>query len=102
MPKSRRISVVLSDDAFEALEELKDLQGGSLSSIIGDFVNAGLPEIKRVVEMLKAAHLAKETGKTAYLDNLKRTLGDQMVEVGSAVSDLEKVIEATEKASKSK
>ena len=102
MPKSRRISVVLSDEAFEALEELKELQGGSLSSIIGDFVNLGLPEIKRIVEMLKAAHLAQETGKTAYLDNLKRNLGDQIVEVGSAVSDLEKVIEATESASKSK
>lgn len=102
MPKSRRVQVTLSDDAFEVLEELKEIQGRSLSAIVGEFINSGLPELKRVIEMLKAAQLAKETGKAAYIDELKRTLGDQMVEVGSAVSDLQKAIEAAEKPSESK
>ena len=99
MAKSRRVQVVLTDEAFLVLEKIKKYQGGSLSGIVGGFVHTALPELSRAADMLEMSSKALETGNTAYLDELKRSLGEQVMGAGLALSDLEKILDASEKDS---
>lgn len=100
MARQRRISVVLNDETFEVLEELCDLQDTKLSTIIRSFMEESLPELKSAIHIIRLAKEAESTGSKLAIEALKQSVGHRLVELGGAVSDLERMVDGSEKDSK--
>lgn len=53
-----RITVTLTDEQHATLRALSDMQGRSMSSLVGELVETTMPALDRVLELLRAAESA--------------------------------------------
>lgn len=70
--KNPRVSVTLSPEDYEILRRLSELNGESMSSIIGELVQAVSPALGRVVDVVEVAQGAKPE----VLEQLRRVAED--------------------------
>ena len=79
MPTAKpRINLTVSQDTFDILTELADVQGASRASIVNDLLEASMPALKRALVGLRALQerqrqLEQESADLARMDR------DQMV-----------------------
>lgn len=70
--KNPRVSVTLSPEDYEVLRRLSELNGESMSSIVGELVQTVSPALSRVIEVIEAAQGAKPE----VMEQLRRVAED--------------------------
>jgi len=84
MPTNKpRITITLSDRQHRLLENMAEVQGVSMSSIVVELLETAEPVLERVLEMLEAAKKAPQ----AALKELKRSLDLAESQVGRLQSE---------------
>lgn len=58
--KKPRITVTLDQESYEALEQVSQAQGASMSSVLADVWREASPVMLRVVKLLREAQAAKD------------------------------------------
>lgn len=70
--KSPRIQVSVSGPAYELIQQLADLQGTSMSKVIGGLIDASYPALVRLANILQIT----QTAQVHMQDSLRDRLGD--------------------------
>lgn len=92
--KSPRIQVTVSEPEYEVIQHLADLQGTSMSKVIGEMIGRSYPALLKIANLIELAKTAEVEMKSAWFESLRDLAESTDDDLRDKMAVLESVTEA--------
>jgi len=92
MSSRPRVKVTLSDETYETIRRLSDLNGKSMSMIVGELIEAVSPGMASTLALLEAADDASDETKIAMIEAMDQIQEELISSLGKAAAPTHRLI----------